>query len=78
MARLTISLSDDRHQALKELAARRGTTIGALIDASLEFYGVKTRRTAEALVSEARALSRLTEDEAMRLAVDETRAARAR
>jgi len=78
MARLTISLSDDRHRALKEAAARRGETIGQIIDASLEFYGIKGRPAAEALVARARGQSRLAEDEPLDLALRETRAERSR
>jgi hypothetical protein len=78
MARLTITLSDERHAALKEAAARRRRTIGNLIEESLEVYGVKTRRSAEQLVAEARRRSALSEAAAMRLALRETRAARHR
>lgn len=49
MARLTITLPDDRHQALKEAAARRGKTIRQLIDESLAHYGIKTEASAAAL-----------------------------
>ncbi len=76
MARLTITLSDERHRALKEAAARRGKTIGDLIDASLEFYGIKGRSAAEELVHKARRQSGLSEEEALDLAVAETRAER--
>jgi len=47
MARLTITLSDERHSALREAAAKRRKTIGQLIEESLEFYGIKTTRSAE-------------------------------
>ena len=77
MARLTITLSDERHAALKEAAARRQRTIGLLIEESLEAYGIKTRRGAEKLVAAARRRSAMTEAEAVRLALRETRAARA-
>lgn len=77
MARLTISLPDELHRALKESAARRGTTIGALVAESLESYGIKTREDADELVRKARERSRLNADEAMDLAVSETRAHRA-
>jgi hypothetical protein len=73
MARLTITLSDERHRAVKEAAARRGCTIGELIDESLEYAGVKTRDDAQALVSRARAQSRLSVEEAEKLAIEETR-----
>ena len=78
MARLTISLSDERHTALREAAAKRRKTIGQLIEESLEFYGIKTTRSAEQLVAKARARASLSEADAVRLAVAETRAARRR
>jgi len=78
VARLTITLSDERHRALREAAVRRGKTIGQLVEESLEFYGIKSARSAEALVARARARAGLTEQPALRLAVDETRAARRR
>lgn len=78
MARLTITLSDERHRALREAAVKRGKTIGQLIEESLQFYGIKSERSAEALVAKARARSALPEAEALRLAVAETRAARRR
>ena len=37
MPRLTITLSDERHTALREAAAQRRKTIGQLIEESLEF-----------------------------------------
>jgi len=76
VARLTITLSDERHAALKEAAARRRRTIGLLIEESLEAYGIKTRQSAEQLVAAARRRAALTEAEAMRLALRETRAVR--
>lgn len=76
MARLTITLSDERHLALREAAARRQKTIGQLIEESLEFYGIKTTRSAEQLVAKARARASLEEGDALTLAVTETRAAR--
>jgi len=78
MTRLTITLSDERHRALREAAASRGKTIGQLIEESLEYYGIKTTRSAERLVAKARARASLSEAEALRIAVTETRAARRR
>jgi hypothetical protein len=78
MARLTITLSDERHRALREAAASRRKTIGQLIEESLEFYGIKSVRSAEKLVAKARARASLSESEALRLAVAETRATRRR
>ena len=76
MARLTITLSDERHQALREAAAKRGKTIGQLIEESLDFYGIKSARNAEELVAKARARASLSEADALELGVNETRAAR--
>ena len=76
MARLTITLSDERHRALREAAVKRGKTIGQLIEESLDFFGIKSLRSAEELVARARARAALGEDEAIRLAVKETHAAR--
>jgi hypothetical protein len=78
MARLTITLSDERHRALREAAVSRRKTIGQLVEESLEFYGIKTARSAERLVAKARARASLSEAEALRLAVTETRASRRR
>ena len=76
MARLTITLADDLHRALKQAAARRQTTIGEIIGESLEFYGVKTEAASEALVERARRRSGMSQRAALRLAVAETRAQR--
>ena len=78
MRRLTITLSDERHTALKQAAARRNVTIGALIDESLERAGIKTSEAAASLVVEARRRSALNEATAVKLALRETRAARRR
>ena len=76
MSRITISLPDDLHRALKESAARRGTTIGDLVAESLEFYGIKSLEDARNIVRLARSNSGLAEDEALDVAVSATRAAR--
>ncbi|MCY4601237.1 MAG: CopG family transcriptional regulator [Acidobacteria bacterium] len=78
MTRLTITLSAERHRALKEAAVRRNTTIRRLIEESLDFYGIKTTDSAAALVVAARERSRLTDAAAVNLAVRETRAERER
>lgn len=78
MARLTITLSDQRHRALKEAAARRNRTIGQLVEESLEFYGIKGTGDAAALVAAARERAALRETEAIDLAVAETAAERSR
>ena len=78
MPRLTITLSSERHRALKETAVRRGKTIRSVVEESLDAYGVKTQSQATALVAQARKRSGLTESEALRLAVEETGAKRLR
>jgi len=76
MPRMTITISAERRQALKEAAARRGTTIASIIDQSLELAGIRTRESAADIVSRARARSRMSEQEAMDLALKETASVR--
>lgn len=76
MNRLTITLSETRYRALKEASARRGKSIGQLIDESLEFYGVKTTDEARDIVRRARARSELTDEQAMDLANEQVRQSR--
>ena len=78
MDRLTITLTDDRHQALKQAAVRRGRTIGELIEASLDAYGIKSTAAAADLVARARERSQMSESEALELANAETHEARRR
>lgn len=77
MPRMTITLSEERQRALKESAARRGATITALVDESLELAGIRTRESAQQIVARARANSGLGDTEAMDLALSETAAVRA-
>jgi hypothetical protein len=76
MSRLTITLSEARYRALKEASAKRNKTIGQLIDESLEFYGIKSRDDTRDLVRRARARSRLGEDQALKVAEEQTRSVR--
>jgi len=78
MSRLTITISELRYRALKEASARRDKTIGQLIEESLEFYGIKTREDAHALVQRARRHSGLSEAQASALADKEVKLARKR
>jgi plasmid stability protein len=78
MNRLTINLPAELHAALKAAAARRGTTIGSLVQESLEAYGIKPERDVRQLVAAARARSGMPAGEAEGLALDETRAVRDR
>ena len=73
MPRLTISLTDRTHRALKEAAARRNCSMGSIIEESLELRGIQPYDAAEEIVAAARAKSRLKADDAMVLAVEETR-----
>lgn len=77
MPRTTITLSDERYRALKQAAARRGLTITEIVDQALELAGVNTRESVMQMLAEAGRRSGLTEEEAMRLAIEETRAERA-
>ncbi|MDZ7790575.1 MAG: hypothetical protein U5L08_08810 [Xanthomonadales bacterium] len=76
MVRLTINVSEERQRALKQAAAERGKTMGELVEESLEFYGVKTRQEAAALIRQARESAGLDEDEALARGVEATRAVR--
>lgn len=76
MTRLTITLSEPRHRALKETAAVRGKTIGQLIEESLDFYGIKSLGDAAELVRRARTASTLNQQQAIELALDEVQQAR--
>jgi len=73
MPRLTISLTDRTHRALKEAAARRNCSMSSIIEESLELRGIQPHEAAEEIVATARAKSRLSADQAMALAVAETR-----
>ena len=76
MSRLTITLDDNLHVALKETAARQGRSIAAIIEESLRLRGIRGRESAQSLVAKARRQAGLDPDEAMTIAVAETKAAR--
>ncbi len=78
MPRLTITLTTEKHRALKEASLRRGRTIRSLIEESLDAYGIKTTSQAGDLVARARERSGMTEVAAVKVAVEETRANRRR
>ncbi|MXX07794.1 MAG: ribbon-helix-helix protein, CopG family [Gammaproteobacteria bacterium] len=73
MSRLTITLDDQLHRALKETAARQRRSIGSIIEESLRLRGIRTYDSAMEIVSKARAASGLEPDEALELAVREVR-----
>ena len=76
MSRLTISISDDMHRALKEAAVRQGRSIGSIIEEGLQLRGIKPIEDARSLVKKARAHATLTELEALDISTEETRAQR--
>ncbi len=76
MGRLTISLSEERHLALKEAAARQHKSIREIIESSLDYYGIKTKKAARSYTAMARTNSGLSDEEAMAIAIQETRASR--
>ena len=78
MSRLTITLDDSIHQALKEAAARQGRSIGKIIEEGLVLRGIKPMESARQLVARARANAALDDDEAIKIAVKETRTTRKR
>jgi len=78
MSRLTITLDDDLHRAIKEAAARQGRTIGEIIEESLQLRGIKPMESARQMVARARSQARHNEEEATRFAIEETRAYRAK
>ncbi len=78
MGRLTITLEDDMHRAIKEAATRQGRSIREIIEESLKLSGIKPMATARRLAAQARSRAGLNEEEAARLAIEETRAHRVR
>lgn len=76
MSRLTISLDDAMHQALKEAAARQGRSIGSIIEEGLRLRGIKPMESARSLVERARLQARLSEVDALQIANEEVRAVR--
>lgn len=73
MPRLTISLADRTHRALKEAAARQNCSMASIIEESLELRGIRPYDNAKGIVAKVRAKSGLNAPDAMALAVEETR-----
>ena len=78
MSRLTVTLNDNLHRALKETAARQGRSIASIIEESLRLRAIQDPASTRALVAQARQRAQLEPDAALELAVEETRAARKR
>ena len=73
MARLTINLDDRTHRALEETAARQKRSMDAIIEESLEMRGIRPCGAAKEIAAKGRMKSGLGTEEAMALAVEETR-----
>ena len=74
MSRLTVTLDDDLQQALREAAARSGTTMNAIIAEALRLWGINPKADVDAILAQARSHGPgLSEDELMELAVSEVR-----
>lgn len=73
MPRLTITLDDQLHQAVKETAARQRRSISSIVEEALRLRGIRTYESAQEIVRNARERSRLNSDEALQIAVQETR-----
>jgi len=76
MGRLTITLDDNLHRALKEASALQGRSIGKLIEESLRLRGIKPVEDARVLVERSRSRAGLSEAEALEIAESEVRQAR--
>jgi len=81
LARLTITLSDERHQQLKLQAALEGKSIGELIEAKLAERDEAARQRALALASRARAsaantMTGMTDEEIEQWVAEELRSYR--
>ena len=72
MSRLTITLDDELHRALKETVARQGRSIGKIIEESLHLRGIKHMESAAKLVASARVNAQCIIKDAVQLAVKET------
>ena len=77
MVRLTISLTERTHRALKETAARQNRSMASIIEESLQARGIQPLATAREIVAKARANSQMNSERATALALGETRAFRA-
>ncbi|MEQ8857910.1 MAG: ribbon-helix-helix protein, CopG family [Pseudomonadales bacterium] len=76
MGRLTITLDDNLHRALKETAARHGRSMRSIIEESLRLRGIQGEASARSLVEKARQRANLEPQAAVAVAIEETRCAR--
>ena len=76
MTRVTVNLADDVYRALKDAAVREHRSMGAIVEECLAnggICGLRPRGSSREIADRARAASGLSADEAMKLAVEETR-----
>ena len=73
MARLTINLDDRTHRALEEAAAQQKRSMDSIIEESLEMRGIQPFGSSREIAAKGRAKSGLGTEEAIALAVEETR-----
>ena len=76
MSRLTITLDNQLHRALRETATSQGRTVTSIIEESLRLRGIGDQAGARGLVANARKRTRMAPGKALELAVEETRAKR--
>ena len=76
MSRLTIDVDDDLLNGLKRRAAYTGRTLSSLVEEALRQKRAALSAEAKAVIAKARQSAELDEDEAMRIAVEETRKVR--
>ena len=72
MGRLTITLPNGTHTALKQAAARQNRSMASIIDESLQLRGIRPYEHAREIVAKARARSKLSPAEADAVALEET------
>ncbi len=73
MPRVTLRLSDERYEALRDAAVMRGTSMSRLVDDALLFAGIGVTTDTISILEEASTESGVSEEEAMHLALAETR-----
>ena len=76
MVQLTVSIADERFEALQKAAAATGVSVDEVVDRALSKAGIGESELGR-LVALAGRDSGLSEDEAMALALEEVRANRA-
>lgn len=76
MSRLTITLDDALHRALKETAVRQRRSIGKIIEESLLLRGIKPLEGAQELVAKARENAGMSDEDALAVGVAETHSVR--